>query len=369
MCTAVVLLGGVLTVAARWSRPTSSSSVAPIAAAAPATVLPFTPAAPPSTEAPPPATTTTTAEPAPIGPVALTGCPPPPRPPSPPSTPWHPAVLVPDAALPQPAPAAPRLSDLSALDGKGMWIWKYRLTEQGDTARIIARAQQAGLHQLWIRVADSQDGFYGASVLAALVPAAHRAGISVVGWGFPYLYDPVGDAAWTAAALNWRAGDGSRIDAFSPDIETASEGTALSQLRASVYLSLVRAQSAPTGRPLVATVFPPTDRQMAVYPYAAMAPYVDAFAPMVYWSCTEPGDAAAAALQRLGPLAPVHLIGQAYDMGPEGGRVGAPTGDEIRRFLDVAHRTGARGASFWVWQDMTADEWAAMAGSPWPAGS
>src|SRR5437588_516464 len=86
---------------------------------------------------------------------AVAGCPPPPRPPSRPSTPWHPAVLVPDTALPQPAAPAPRLTDLSALAGKGMWIWKYRLTEQGDAGRIVARAQQAGLHQLWVRIADS----------------------------------------------------------------------------------------------------------------------------------------------------------------------------------------------------------------------
>src|SRR5207248_3023301 len=83
-------------------------------------------------------------------------------------------VLVPDAALPQPAPPPARLANLSVLDGKGMWIWKYRQTEQGATDRIVARAQQAGLRQLWIRVADSRDGFYGASVLATLVPAPHR---------------------------------------------------------------------------------------------------------------------------------------------------------------------------------------------------
>ena len=43
----------------------------------------------------------------------------------------------------------------------------------------------------------------------------------------------------------------------------------------------------------------------------------------------------------------------------------APSADETRRFLDVARRGGATGASFWVWQQMNAEEWDAMAGFEW----
>ena len=63
------------------------------------------------------------------------------------------------------------------------------------------------------------------------------------------------------------------------------------------------------------------------------------------------------AIERLAPLRPVHLIDQAYDMGPDGGRAAPPSADETRRFLDVARRGGATGASFWVWQHMNAEEW------------
>ena len=121
------------------------------------------------------------------------------------------------------------------------------------------------------------------------------------------------------------------------------------------------------GRPLVAIVFPPTAYWLAHYPYQDEAPYIDAFAPMLYWSCTEPGADALMAIQALGAMAPVHLIGQAYDMGPYGGRNGSPSGPEIARFLDVARRNGAVGASFWVWQDMTQEEWAYLGGYRWVA--
>ena len=68
-------------------------------------------------------------------------------------------------------------------------------------------------------------------------------------------------------------------------------------------------------------------------------------------------------------MAPVHVIGQAYDMAPEGGRVGPPSGDEIRRFCDVARRSGALGCSFWDWQEANTEEWSALAAYPWRWGT
>lgn len=308
-----------------------------------------------------PSTTVSTAPP-PAADLVLAGCPPPPPSTVPPPPPWHPAVLVPDADLPAPTPATARTASLDPVTGKGMWIWQFPATAGGDPTTIVADAQRAGLRQLWVRVADSQNGFYGASVLDKLVPVAHRSGIAVIGWGFPYLYDPVGDANWTVQALDWTFA-GTRLDGFGADIETASEGVDLTARRAQLYLSLVRHE-----RPadlLVATVFPPTDSEWSTYPYRAMAPYVDAFAPMVYWGCAQPVVAAQQALARLAPLAPVHLIGQAYNMADEGGRTAPPSPAEISAFLSTAHQGGAIGASFWSWQSIDPEEWSAMAAFSW----
>jgi hypothetical protein len=252
---------------------------------------------------------------------------------------------------------------LDPLHGKGMWVWRYRQSEGGNADAIVSRAAAAGLRQLWVRVGDSRDGFYAADVLAELVPRAHRAGLAVIGWGFPYLWDPAADARWTADALAWRGPGGAAVDGFSPDIEMAAEGVALSARRAQVYLGLVR--KADPGRLLVATVVWPRDSVWASYPYRSIAPYVDAFAPMVYWGCNEPGAAAAQALERLAYLRPVHVIGQGYNMADEGGRAAAPGGQETRRFLDVAHRRGAVGASFWVWQSIGPEQWQALSTFSW----
>src|SRR5204863_4331844 len=128
--------------------------------------------------------------------------------------PWHPSVLVPDAALPEPAPPGGLSSDRGPIEGKGMWVWQMPATEGGDVAAIVRRARAAGLRQLWVRVGDSRQGFYGTSVLDRLVPAAHRAGLAVLGWGFPYLYDPVADRARTERALAWPAPAESRPEGF-----------------------------------------------------------------------------------------------------------------------------------------------------------
>jgi hypothetical protein len=296
----------------------------------------------------------------------LPGCPVPPRPPGTATAPaWQPPVLVPEDELPEPVPAPEALAaDLAPVQGKGMWVWRYGQTEGGDADAIVRRAHDAGLRQLWVRVGDSRSGFYGADVLSALVPRAHQAGMAVVGWGFPYLHDPVGDAGWSAEALAWRGPAGEALDGFSPDIEQATEGVVLTERRARVYLGLVR--QAAGDRLVVATVYRPTDRLWTgPYPYTAMAAYVDAFAPMVYWGCAEPGAATAEAIERLSRLRPVHVIGQGYDGGPDGGRPGAPSAGETVRFLDVALRDGAIGASFWVWQSINDEQWEAMSSFPW----
>ncbi|MDQ3978795.1 MAG: hypothetical protein M3314_04500, partial [Actinomycetota bacterium] len=298
----------------------------------------------------------------------LRGCPPPPRP-SPgggaPAPVYVPPKLVPEEELPEPQAPAPWTADLRPLEGKGMWLWKYRQSEGGNPDAIVAKAAAAGLRQLWVRVGDSKDGFYAREVLDALVPRAHRQGIAVIGWGFPFLFDPVADARWTAEALAWRSPEGHVLDGFSPDIELPADGVAISEKRVRVYLDLVR-RAAPS-RLVVATVYRPSDRLWpSTYPYAAMAPYVDAFAPMVYWACLEPGATAAQAIERLRTLRPVHAIGQAWDMRVDSGNRGAaPDELEIRRFLDVSRRQGALGGSLWVWHLTGEEQWSALSAFRW----
>jgi len=86
---------------------------------------------------------------------------------------------------------------------------------------------------------------------------------------------------------------------------------------------------------------------------------------MIYWECRDPGAAAAEAIRRLGSMRPVHVIGQAFSFADVGGRIDLPSAAELRRFMEVARRDGAVGASFWVWQSMSPEEWAELTAFPW----
>jgi hypothetical protein len=264
--------------------------------------------------------------------------------------------MVKEAAVPLVGAPPSRRVNLSAVSGKGIWLTVWP-GESLDVPAIVATARSAGLRQLWLRTGSSQNGFYGGATLKSLVPAAHAAGISVIAWDFPTLSDPAADAARAVLAL------GSGADAFSPDIETAAEGTYLTARRVRYYLSLVRAAAG--DRPVIATVMRPTPYWVENYPYAAEAPFVDAFAPMVYWSCTEPGFAVNEAVSVLSRWRPVAPIGEDYDMGPEGGPSGLPSPRQIWRFLDVAHRLGAVGASLYDLETGGPAQLHALAEYPW----
>ncbi len=273
-----------------------------------------------------------------------------------PPAPPLPRPAVPDSSIPIVASPGPRHVSLAALEGKGIWITVF----PGDplnVASVVETARRAGLHALYVRTGSSTNGFYGGPLLAKLVPLAHRYGIAVIAWDFSTLSDPAVDAARAVDAFRYRA------DAFSPDIEEEPEGTYLTAHRVEYYLSLVRKDA--RSRPVVATVPRPTSLNLSAYPYAAEAPFVDAFAPMVYWSCTEPGAAVAVAIKALRPLRPVVPIGQDYDMASEGGPAGLPSGSEVWRFVDVAHGEGAIGISLYDLESGGPVQLAALTDYPW----
>lgn len=267
----------------------------------------------------------------------------------------RPAPAVAERDLPAPLPVTRKAASLAAVKGKGLWATPWPKTEV-DVDALVAQARAARVRSIWIRTGGSRQGYYGDHFLPALVPAAHRAGMKVIAWDFPFLSDPMADAARAKRALD--AG----VDAFSPDVETAAEGTYVTKRRLRVYLGLVRSYAG--HRAVIATVPRPTPARRD-FPYAAFVPYADVFAPMVYWSCKEPGALVQQTLETLGRLLPVAPVGQAYDMGSEGGRRGTPSRAETLRFLDSSRRGGAIGASLWTVEEASPVQLKALADYRW----
>jgi hypothetical protein len=266
-----------------------------------------------------------------------------------------PPPAVAEASLPGPVPVRTKAASLDAVRGKGLWVTPFG-KQPLNVSAVLAHARRTGVRSIWVRTGGTRQGYYGNQFLGLLVPRAHAAGIRVIAWDFPFLSDPVADARRAQAAL----ADG--VDGFSPDVETRAEGTYVTGRRLALYLSLVRAYAGT--KPVVATVPRPSSAR-ATYPYAAFRPYADVFAPMVYWSCKEPGALVQQSLARLGRLLPVAPVGQGYDMGPEGGRRGTPSRAETLRFLDAARRGGAVGASLWTLEEAGRPQLAALGEYAW----
>jgi hypothetical protein len=366
MLTAHERLLSTAVVAVLVAATATAAAVDTAPAAAPQRPLAASGASPSPSPSPSPTPAPTTAAPTQVDPALppavgpekpATGCPVP-RNPNLPG--WKPTPLKPpvvaEADLPAPVAAGPKAASVYPLSGKGVWVTNFAETPV-DVPALVAKAEAAGLRNLWVRTGGKQ-GYYGDRFLPELVPAAHAVGLAVVAWDFPYLSDPVADADRARRAF----ADG--VDAFAPDVETNAEGTYATAARVDLYLSLVRQYAG--DRPIAATVPRPTPQRRKSFPYKAFVPYADLFVPMVYWSCHEPGELVKQSLRELGALLPVHPVGQGYDMGEEGGRRGVPSRAETWRFLDVAKRGGAVGASLWTVERMGAGQLDALSAYPWP---
>jgi len=239
-----------------------------------------------------------------------------------------------------------------------MWLYQLSMAEGGDAAKVVTKAKAAGLTHLYLRLGSSKGGFYDQAELDQLLPAAHAAGLKVVGWDFVYLDDPPADAARAKSEIDYVTPTGDRIDAFSADIETASEGVNLTAEGAAAYGVKLRALAGPH-YPLIATVPRPSAKRP--FPFAAATASFDAIAPMVHWQNRDPVTDVAGAIATLGPLGkPILPVGQAYNGGGEGGPDRDPPKEQITAFMDTAMAKGAVGVSFWVWNHATPDQWSAI---------
>ena len=262
-------------------------------------------------------------------------------------------VTAPPAAAAIPPGAPPALPT-----GKGMWLHYLRQAAGNDPAALVAKARETGLSHVYLRVGSSKDGFYGQSDLDRLLPVAHAAGLRVIGWDFPYLFDAEADAHRAVAAIAHATPDGHRIDAFSSDIETRHEGVNISVPVADTYSRRLRELVGPD-YPLIATI--PRPRYNRGFPFAEIARQFDAVAPMVYWLARDPAvevDQAVTDLAGLGK--PVMPVGQAYDPAVDGGPPGPPPKEQVVRFIEAAQSRGVPSYSFWVWHHATPDHWAAI---------
>ncbi len=163
----------------------------------------------------------------------------------------------------------------ASLSGQGLWLPYFVWTATSDSV-LLQRALSEHATSIYLEVATSNNnGFFGGPGLDDLVQKAHQDGIALYAWVFPNLQNVPSDIAFTQQVLSYTSPLGAKPDGLAMDIETNMAPSAVSQ-----YAQAVR-QAAGPNTLLIAVTYPPQQRPN--YPYAALGPYVNAFAPMDYW--------------------------------------------------------------------------------------
>lgn len=246
--------------------------------------------------------------------------------------------------------------------GTGMWTYMWSQTEHGNARYVVARAKSNGLSHIYVRTGTRVGGFDGGPVLKELLPATKGTNIKVIAWDFPTLANPVADAHRLAAAARFTVKGAPRVAAVAPDIETGSEGTKLSAARVDQYMRTLRTLL-PWNVAIIGVTPWPSEHRVGKYPYANVARYSDALAPMAYWINRDPATVARQSMQRLRVFKkPVLPIGQAYDprIDVPSLSLGPPSRAQVVAFLHTAKKYGAPSASLWVWQFASRDQWSAL---------
>jgi hypothetical protein len=252
---------------------------------------------------------------------------------------------------------------LDSVSGLGMWCTPPIL-DTVPPAVLIATAEQNHITHLYVEVAGSRPGFYGAATLAALLPVAHRAHIAVIAWVYPFLDDVPRDVAIAVRTASYVAPSGDRPDGIMADVE---QNMREPYVRA--YSQVLRAQLGPD-RLMAISTYAPQTYWGRIYPFRTVARSWDLVVPQDYWHSAHQAYSADQAYQFVAdsirmvraaahsPRLPVEALGQMFDIYQDG--TGFPTNAEIRAAIRAAHDAHADGISFFEWNHATPGEWDAL---------
>ena len=164
-------------------------------------------------------------------------------------------------------------------DGLGIWTSIYTKLPNDQN---IAQFSKADINRIYLQVATSYRGFPSEwqEWIDTLLPAAHRAGIKVIGWAYTDLKNPVSDAQLIAQVSNYRTPSGDYLDGVAADIEQLPSDVTQAQAIIEQFSNEARSDLR-SECPLIAITYPPQQRPK--YPFYTMTEKFDAVVLMDYW--------------------------------------------------------------------------------------
>ncbi len=231
---------------------------------------------------------------------------------------------------------------------KGIFLWQVPNILHGDPAGIATALQDACFQSVYIKATDGKFLFPTTShpqLSLALVQALHDARIAVVGWGFMYGSDPLGEADAAIAACNQFG-----LDGFIWDVEgdydsqpqaVAKAGSTVRRFKAGV------AQHTPTafcGWPHYWDPATGGEWHPATVARAFMEE-CEYGMPMMYWqSFQDPTTFCGTSLAEWQQITtkPIIPVGRAYD-----GDNGKAKAADMTAFEAAVRAKGCQGISWW----------------------
>ena len=256
-----------------------------------------------------------------------------------------------DDEPPKSEPEDPTEGPLPVVSGRGIWIWRMVMAEDGNVARIIERAKRAGVE--WITIKGGNGSSWWSQLTKTVVQEIQQAGIKVLGWVYAYGNNPEVEASVAVHVLDLGC-DGLIIDA-----EQEFEGK---PGVAQNYMSFIRA-SYPDAF-IAYTTFPIISLH-PTFPYIEFGKYCDAAMPQCYWRLIGLGPREmirrtkdewnnwANDLKKSGygdSIKPIVPVGQGFGVSPS----------EVQEFMEAAENFP--GVSLWNWTEMTDSIWRVFSG-------
>jgi hypothetical protein len=267
------------------------------------------------------------------------------------------------------AGAAPaRQADAAVFGGLGTWIDIYDPGLFAAPERTAQRIAARGVRTVWIETAnDAAPADVMRPVqLGRLVDALHAQGVRVVAWYLPGHVKPALDVRRSLAMLSFRTESGGAFDGVALDIESTKLRNV--GLRSQRAVALARRLKQAAGDTPVAIIpFNPRGLEKRPdtwprFPWAGLAEYADAFAPMIYTGGALKGfDATYGYVTRAlrllradtgNPDVPIHVVGGvANRLGP----------DELAGFAAaIEDDGGTTGVSLYDWATTPARAWSVL---------
>ena len=206
---------------------------------------------------------------------------------------------------------------------EGLGVWTSIYTKLPNDQNIV-QFKKGEINRIYLQVATSYSGFPDKwkDWIDTLLPAAHRAGIQVIGWAYTDFKDPVSDAELIARVSNYRTPSGHYLDAVCADIEEMPKDLKQAEEIILEFTNAAR-KDLREDCPLIAVTYPPQQRPN--YPFAAMSQNFDAMVLMDYWhtknrdyndaEVTEFIKQSVAVLKKAGCKVPIEVALQGCDIG------------------------------------------------------